>query len=56
MLCVDTNDAPVPENKCDDIPKPAAAEICDMGSCARTWFFTEWSSEVNEEQELEICE
>jgi hypothetical protein len=33
------------ENKCRT-SRPIATEICDMGSCVKTWFFTEWAEEV----------
>jgi len=42
---VNYEDKPIAENKCNGT-KPKSTEICDMGSCAKTWFYTEWSDQV----------
>ena len=44
-MCVTVDDKPIAENKCTN-QKPIDSEICDMGSCAKTWFYTRWSDEV----------
>ena len=45
-ICVDVNDVPLQSSKCAHLPQPPAVQVCDMGSCARTWFFTEWTQQV----------
>ena len=46
-VCVDVNDVPLQDAKCQHLRQPRVVEVCDMGSCARTWFFTEWTAEVS---------
>lgn len=46
VQCVNFDSRPIPENKCNGT-KPRATEYCDMGSCAKTWFYTEWSQECS---------
>ena len=46
VVCVNSEDRPIAENKCSGT-RPLSLEICDMGSCAKTWFYTEWSDEVS---------
>lgn len=41
---------PVDESLCID-PKPSVVEICDMGSCAKVWFYSNWSSHCDD-----LCE
>lgn len=47
VVCVNSEDKPLAENKCEG-EKAKSSEICDMGSCAKTWFFTTWSDEVGD--------
>ena len=53
MVCVTVDDKPIAENKCKG-EKPIDSEICDMGSCAKTWFYTRWSDEVRKNISLYI--
>ena len=46
VLCVDANDVPLQDTLCGHLHQPRTTDVCDMGSCAKTWFFSEWSSEV----------
>ena len=46
-VCVDVNDVPLQDAKCQHLRQPRVVEVCDMGSCARTWFFTEWTPDVS---------
>ncbi|GAB1606107.1 ADAMTS-like protein 4 isoform X1, partial [Argonauta hians] len=46
VKCVSADDQVIPDFKCRNT-KPAATEVCDMGSCAKSWFFTEWSKECS---------
>ncbi|KAK2168208.1 hypothetical protein LSH36_19g03030 [Paralvinella palmiformis] len=48
VICVNADDQPIPENACTRT-KPRASEVCDMGSCAKTWFYSEWSTECSAE-------
>lgn len=36
----------VPDEECNMNLRPIDAENCDMGACAKSWFFTEWGSRV----------
>ena len=47
-LCVDVNDVPLQDTVCRHLPKPRTTDVCDMGSCAVTWFMSEWTSEVGD--------
>lgn len=46
VVCVNFDDKPIPENKCNGT-KPKATDYCDMGSCAKTWFYTEWTEQCS---------
>lgn len=45
VVCVTVDNIPIAENKCQG-EKPIDSELCDMGSCAKTWFYTRWSEQV----------
>ena len=45
VVCVNVNEEQIAENLCVG-PKPRQTQLCDMGSCARTWFYTTWSQQV----------
>lgn len=45
VACLSADDRVVPENKCEG-SRPKSMELCDMGSCAKTWFFSRWSDTV----------
>jgi hypothetical protein len=46
VTCVNEMGLIVNDDQCYE-PKPAIYEICDMGSCAKIWFYTDWSSTCN---------
>jgi len=46
VVCVNVDEEQIAENLCVG-PKPRQTELCDMGSCARTWFYTTWSQQVS---------
>ena len=46
VVCVSAIERIIPENSCKTV-KPLSSEICDMGSCAKAWFYTEWSQQVS---------
>ena len=45
VACIGPDGKPRAENTCIG-SKPVVAEICDMGSCAKTWFHTAWDEQV----------
>ena len=45
VVCMNVENKTIAENKCGG-SKPRTVEICDMGSCVKTWFHTEWSEQV----------
>lgn len=48
VFCQGTDGRDVSDSDCPLGEKPASSDICDMGSCsANTWFFTEWTGQVN---------
>ncbi|CAE1298785.1 THSD4 [Acanthosepion pharaonis] len=46
VRCVGADDKVLTDRKCTE-PKPTTSDVCDMGSCAKAWFFTEWSKECS---------
>jgi hypothetical protein len=44
--CVNEMGLVVDDDQCAEA-KPAIYDICDMGSCAKIWFYTDWSSTCN---------
>ena len=36
----------VPDSRCT-LGRPKTREICDMGSCAKGWYYTRWSKDVS---------
>jgi hypothetical protein len=50
VTCVNKFEISVHETLCIE-KKPATVEICDMGSCARVWFYSNWSGDCDE-----LCE
>ncbi len=47
VVCVTAEERPIAENKCVG-RRPISVDLCDMGSCAQTWFYTRWSHEVSD--------
>lgn len=41
VTCMNIEGHPAEESMCQEI-KPIKEELCDMGSCATGWFFTDW--------------
>ncbi|XP_070543141.1 thrombospondin type-1 domain-containing protein 4-like isoform X2 [Ptychodera flava] len=48
VTCEDGTGA-VDESLCEDFPKPVDKEECDMGSCARQWYHSDWSDLCSEQ-------
>ncbi|CAI9731140.1 4 isoform X1 [Octopus vulgaris] len=46
VTCVSADGRVIPDYECRKT-KPSTSEVCNMGSCAKTWFFTEWSKECS---------
>ena len=44
--CVNGEGEVVPDSRCT-LGRPKTREICDMGSCARGWYYTRWSKDVS---------
>lgn len=36
----------VPDEECNMNLRPSDVENCDMGACARSWFYTDWGNTV----------
>lgn len=45
VTCMNIEGHPAEESMCQEI-KPIKEELCDMGSCATGWFFTDWPQQV----------
>lgn len=55
VSCQGTDGRDVSESDCPLGEKPPGSDICDMGSCsANTWFFTEWTGQVNNSAYIDI--
>lgn len=37
----------VPDEECNMNLRPIDVENCDMGACAKSWFYTEWGNRVS---------
>lgn len=37
----------VPDEECNMNLRPNDVENCDMGACAKSWFYTEWGNRVS---------
>lgn len=46
VTCMDHNSEDVPSVRCT-ATRPINEDICDMGSCARGWFYTAWPNNVS---------
>ena len=44
--CVNTEGEVVSDEECVGL-EPVSTKSCDMGTCAKGWFQTSWSKEVN---------
>lgn len=51
VTCVNEEGKPVSESLCKEL-KPSVVDICDMGSCAKVWFYSEWSSSCEKKCDL----
>ena len=48
VVCQGADGRDVSDAACSSLPRPDASIVCDMGSCSQnTWFFTEWTGQVN---------
>ncbi|XP_030649312.1 thrombospondin type-1 domain-containing protein 4 [Chanos chanos] len=47
--CVSNVGDIVPDEECNMKLRPSDVENCDMGACAKSWFFTEWGSRCSAE-------
>ncbi|XP_064608758.1 thrombospondin type-1 domain-containing protein 4-like isoform X1 [Liolophura sinensis] len=48
VTCVGATEEKLPVAHCQDA-KPPSEEVCDMGSCAKDWFYTRWSKQCSSE-------
>lgn len=55
VQCIDEFDRPVADANCNET-KPATYQICDMGSCAKVWFYTDWSNECKTSCKKDLVE
>ena len=46
MHCLSNVGDVVADEECNMNLRPTDVENCDMGPCAKSWFFTEWGSRV----------
>ena len=46
VRCVSNIGDLVPDEECNMNLQPSAAENCDMGACAKSWFYTHWGATV----------
>lgn len=46
VRCVSNVGDFVPDEECNMNLRPSDVENCDMGPCAKSWFYTEWGSRV----------
>lgn len=46
MRCVSNVGDFVPDEECNMNLRPVDVENCDMGACAKSWFYTEWGTRV----------
>ncbi|KAK0132149.1 Thrombospondin type-1 domain-containing protein 4 [Merluccius polli] len=49
VRCVSNIGDFVPDEECNMNLQPSAAENCDMGPCAKSWFYTEWANTCSAE-------
>lgn len=47
VRCVSNVGDFVPDEECNMNLRPIDVENCDMGACAKSWFYTEWGNRVN---------
>lgn len=48
VRCVSNVGEFVPDAECNMNLRPIDIENCDMGPCAKSWFYTEWGSKVTD--------
>lgn len=46
VRCVSNVGDFVPDEECNMNLRPIDVENCDMGTCAKSWFYTEWGNRV----------
>lgn len=46
MRCVSNLGDFVPDQECNMNLRPFDVENCDMGACAKSWFYTDWGNTV----------
>lgn len=46
MRCVSNVGDFVPDEECNMNLRPIDVENCDMGTCAKSWFYTAWGDRV----------
>ena len=44
--CVNGEGQEVPASRCT-LGRPQTRQLCDMGSCAKGWYYTRWSKDVS---------
>uniref|UniRef100_A0A8C5H845 PLAC domain-containing protein n=1 Tax=Gouania willdenowi TaxID=441366 RepID=A0A8C5H845_GOUWI len=49
VLCVSNVGDFVPDEECNMNLRPSDVENCDMGACAKSWFYTEWGNRCSAE-------
>lgn len=49
VRCVSNVGDFVPDEECNMSLRPTDVENCDMGACAKSWFYTEWGNRVSVE-------
>lgn len=53
MRCVSNVGDFVPDEECNMNLRPVDVENCDMGACAKSWFYTEWGNRVGVKSQRE---
>ncbi|XP_053134475.1 ADAMTS-like protein 4 isoform X2 [Hemicordylus capensis] len=49
VRCVSNQGDPLSDSDCPTGQRPKTSEVCDMGPCVRTWFYSEWSNTCSAE-------
>ncbi|XP_019722359.1 thrombospondin type-1 domain-containing protein 4 [Hippocampus comes] len=49
VRCVSNIGDNVPDTECNMNLRPAHVENCDMGACAKSWFYTDWGTKCSAE-------
>ena len=53
VTCMHIEGHPAAESRCQE-RRPIREELCDMGSCATGWFFTDWPQKVRNLLSIEL--